>query len=171
MTRTNRNAFACALLAAVTLTGALAVGAAAPDQSASTVYSRAYLHSFNLDSTGLALEGYCPVTYFTHNEARPGSPAFASTYNDVDYHFASADAKRAFDRDPQRYIPAYGGWCAYGMAVENKFPIDPTNFKIVDGRLFVFLRNRNVDALERWNQNDEHKQVQRADAYWKQVAG
>ena len=50
----------------------------------------------------------------------------------------SADAKKAFDRNPEKYIPAYGGWCAFGMSVSDKFPVDPTNFKIVDGRLMLF---------------------------------
>lgn len=140
------------------------------EQAHARTYSRAYLHSYNLDSSGLALEGYCPVTYHTNNVARQGSADFASTYHGVDYHFVSAAAKRMFDRAPQKYIPAYGGWCAYGMAVQDKFPIDPTNFKIVDGRLMVFLRNVNVDALARWNQGDERAQVMEADAHWMKVS-
>lgn len=143
---------------------------ATSDKAAAPTFSRAYLHSYNLASSGLAIEGYCPVTYQTHNVARQGNAEFASTYNGVDYHFVSAASKRKFDSDPEKYIPAYGGWCAYGMAVEDKFPIDPTNFKIVDGRLLLFLRNANVDALERWNQGDEHEQLIKANSHWKKVS-
>ena len=85
------------------------------------------------------------------------------------YYLVSADAKRAFDTDPERYIPAYGGWCAFGMAVQDKFPIDPTNFKIVDGRLLVFLRNKNVDARELWNKGNESELIAKAGAHWKKV--
>jgi YHS domain-containing protein len=140
-------------------------------QAGAPTYSRAYLHSYNLNSSGLALEGYCPVTYHTHNVARQGNADYAATYNGVDYHFVSAAAQRMFDRNPEKYIPAYGGWCAYGMAVQDKFPIDPTNFKVVNGRLMVFLRNEKVDALAIWNQNDEQDQVVKADAHWKKVSG
>ncbi len=140
-------------------------------QGGAPTYSRAYLRSYNLNSSGLAIEGYCPVTYHTHNVARQGSPEYASTYNGVDYHFVSAAAKSMFDRVPENYIPAYGGWCAYGMAVQDKFPIDPTNFKVVDGNLLLFLRNDKVDALDLWEQGDEAENLRKAGAHWKKVSG
>lgn len=131
--------------------------------------SRAYLHHYNLPSTGIALEGYCPVAYFAVNKPVRGKPEHASTYNGVTYHFVNADAKKAFDKSPQQYLPAYGGWCATGMAVGDKFPVDPRNFKIVNGRLMLFLKNKNVDALEIWNNNNEKEFTSKADAYWAKV--
>ncbi len=133
--------------------------------------SRAYLHSFNLPSSGVALEGYCPVAYFAVNKPVKGKPEYASTHNGVTYHLVSADAKSAFDADPDKYIPAFGGWCAFGMSVADKFPVDPTNFKIVDGKLMLFLRNRNVDALELWSNGDEKELMAKADSHWKKVSG
>ncbi len=134
------------------------------------VASRAYLHSYNLPSSGIALEGYCPVAYFAVNKPVRGKPQYASTHNDVTYHFVSADAKKAFDSDPAKYIPAFGGWCAFGMSVEDKFPVDPRNFKIVNGRLMVFLKNRNVDARELWNQGDESQLIAQANSHWEKVS-
>ena len=134
------------------------------------VESRAYLHSYNLPSSGLALEGYCPVAYFAVNKPVRGKPQFASTYDDVTYHFVSAEAKSAFNKDPEKYLPAYGGWCAFGMAIQDKFPIDPTSFKIVNGRLMLFLKNRDIDARELWNQGDEAQFIAQADAHWKKVS-
>ncbi len=133
--------------------------------------SRAYLHSFNLPSSGVALEGYCPVAYFAVNKPVKGKAEYASTHNGVTYHLVSADAKKAFDADPEKYIPAFGGWCAFGMAVKDKFPVDPTNFKIVDGRLMLFLKNKNVDARGLWNEGNEQVFVAQADAHWKTVSG
>ena len=133
--------------------------------------SRAYLHSYNLPSSGVALEGYCPVAYFAVNKPVKGKPEYASTHNGVTYHFVSADAKKAFEADPEKYLPAFGGWCAFGMVEQDKFPVDPTNFKIVNGRLMLFLRNKNVDALELWNKGDEKQNVRKADAHWKKVGG
>ena len=167
MNRINRKSFVVVAIFGLMLTAGIVIAAG---QQSTPTYSRAYLHSYNLDSTGLALEGYCPVTYHTHNVARQGSAEFASTYNGVDYHFVSAAAKRMFESNPEKYIPAYGGWCAYGMAIQDKFPIDPTNFKIVNGRLMVFLRNQNVDALAKWNQGDDQAQIVKADAHWKKVS-
>ncbi len=148
----------------------LAASTSAGASASSAVSSRAYLHSYNLASKGIAIEGYCPVAYFTEQRAREGSPSFAADFNGVTYFLSSAEAKQAFEADPQAYIPAYGGWCAYGMAVEDKFPVDPTNFKIVDGRLMLFLRNVNVDALALWNRGDQSEYTQRADAHWRKVS-
>lgn len=142
-----------------------------PESPAPTSESRAYLHSYSLPSSGLALEGYCPVAYFAVNKPVRGKPEYASTHNGVTYHFVSADAKGAFDAEPEKYIPAYGGWCAFGMAVQDKFPVDPQRFKIVDGRLLLFLNNKNVDALKLWNQGDEQDNLRKAGAHWRKVSG
>ncbi len=158
--------------ALVMLIGLTEWGASAPEKTmddASTA-SRAYLHSYNLPRSGVALEGYCPVAYFAVNKPVRGTPEFASTYDGVTYYLVSADAKRAFDSDPQKYIPAFGGWCAFGMSVQDKFPVDPTNFKIVNGRLMVFLRNDGVDALQLWNKGNESLLTAKADAHWKKVS-
>ena len=133
--------------------------------------SRAYHAAHNLPSHGVALEGYCPVAYFAVNEPVRGKPEYASTYAGVTYHFVSAEAKAVFDKNPAQYVPAYGGWCAFGMSVEDKFPVDPRNFKIVDGRLMLFLKNSGVDALELWEQGQERSLVSKADAHWKKVQG
>ena len=132
--------------------------------------SRAYLHSYNLPSSGVAIDGYCPVAYYAVNKPVKGKPEHASTYNDVTYHFVNADAKKAFDMDPEKYIPAYGGWCAFGMSVQDKFPIDPYNFKIINGKLMLFLKNKNVDARALWNKGSVMDLTVKAAAHWKKVS-
>ena len=148
----------------------LAVSTAAATGYASSNESRAYLHSYNLSSSGVAIEGYCPVAYFAVNKPVKGKLEYASEYNGVTYYFVSSDAKTAFEMDPQKYTPAFGGWCAFGMSVSDKFPVDPTNFKIVDGKLLLFLKNKNVDARSLWNQGDKHDLVEKANAHWKKVS-
>ncbi len=159
------------LIAAAVLSLVAVVAPARSESLAAAGESRAYLHSNNLPSSGLALEGYCPVAYFAVNKPVRGKPEFASIHDDVTYHFVSADAKEAFDANSEKYVPAFGGWCAFGMAVSDKFPIDPTNFKIVDGKLLVFLKNRNVDALELWNDGNERELLKNANAHWASVEG
>ena len=59
-----------------------------------------------------------------------------------------------FRVSPEKYLPEYGGWCAFGMSKGEKFPVDPENFKIVDGRLLLFLKNDDVDARELWEKEN-----------------
>ena len=155
------------LCLAAPLAVACALGLA--DSAAAQSPSRAYVNNQNLPSTGVAIEGYCPVAYFLADKPVKGGPEFASDHNGATYHFVSADAKALFDAEPEKYAPAYGGWCAFGMAVEDKFPIDPETFKIVDGRLMLFLKNPGVDALDLWNNGDEAELVRKADAHWRRV--
>lgn len=133
--------------------------------------SRAYLHSHNVPASGVAIDGYCPVAYFAVNKPVLGKPEFAATHNGLTYHFVSAGAREAFQKTPTKFLPAYGGWCAFGMAVQDKFPVDPKNFKIVDGKLHLFLRNEKVDALELWNGKPEGGLRKSAAAHWKKVRG
>src|SRR5258706_7352389 len=62
---------------------------------------------------GLAIEGYDPVAYFTDNKSEKGTAKFKSTYEGAKYLFASAEHKAIFDLNPEKYAPAYGGYCGY----------------------------------------------------------
>ena len=133
--------------------------------------SRAYLHSNNIDADGIALSGFSPVSYFTKGYAEKGSADFAVEHNGVTYLLTDAEQAEQFKADPDKYAPAFGGWCAFGMSIQDKFPVDPTAFKIVDGKLMLFLRNENIDARELWNKGDAKELTAKAAAHWKKVAG
>jgi len=133
--------------------------------------SRAYLGSQNVASNGVALSGYSPVSYFTKGYAEQGSPDFAVDHQGVTYLLTDAKQAELFKADPAKYAPAFGGWCAFGMSISDKFPIDPTNFKIVDDQLMVFLRNENIDARELWNKGETKELKHKANAHWMKVQG
>lgn len=133
--------------------------------------SRAYLHSRNVSADGVAIDGYSPVSYFTKGYAELGSPDFAVEHGGVTYLLVDAEQAEMFKADPDKYVPAYGGWCAFGMSVQDKFPVDPKAFKVEDGKLLLFLRNEGVDARELWNKGNAKELTKKAEAHWKKVAG
>ena len=120
--------------------------------------SRAFTNGFNVPSTGVALEGYCPVCYIAANKAAKGDPQFSHDYNGITYWFVSDDVRQMFVANPEKYVPAYGGWCALGVAMGQRFPVDATNFKVVDGRIMLFLKNESVDGVSIWNESEFIKQ-------------
>src|SRR5215469_13850563 len=71
----------------------------------------------NADANGVGLHGYDPVAYFTDRKAVKGDPQYHSKYDGATYYFQSADDKAAFDKEPERYAPQYGGYCAMAMAM------------------------------------------------------
>lgn len=167
----NIRTIATPLLLALAASCSTTTTSSAPALIGEDAPSRAYHASANIPSHGVALEGYCPVAYFAVGKPVRGQAQFSSDHGGIGYWFASADAKALFDADPDKYVPAYGGWCAFGMAVQDKFPVDPRNYKIENGRLLLFLKNENVDARELWNDGDMAGLSSKADAHWRKVQG
>lgn len=91
----------------------------------------------NVDGNGIAIKGYDPVAYFTAGAPQRGKKDITSKHQGATYRFASAENKALFDANPAKYAPAYGGYCAYGVAQGYKVKIEPDQFKIVGGKLYL----------------------------------
>ena len=115
------------------------------------------------------IKGYCPVAYFLADKPLEGNPEFNAMHQGKLYHFVSEQAKCEFEENPARFVPAYGGRCAFGMSIEKELEPCPRNFKIIDDRLYLFLRNDETDALELWNREDEAKCIANANNHWKSL--
>ena len=94
------------------------------------------------------ISGYDPVAYFTDGKPVKGSGYHVAEYKGVTYVFASKDHKTTFEASPEKYVPAYGGYCAYGVAVGKKFVSDPEAWKIVQGKLYL---NLDKDIQSKWD--------------------
>ncbi len=116
----------------------------------------------NTNRSGLALQGYDPVSYFTDNAATEGSADITSTSGGATYRFASAEHKQMFDADPSKYTPQFGGYCAYAVSRGDTASIDPEAFQIVDGRL---LLQYSKSILATFNK-DTSANLSKADANW-----
>lgn len=125
---------------------------------------------YNLDRSKLALAGYDPVGYFVEGKAVKGRPELVVQHQGVTYQFTSDTDRELFRVAPQKYLPAYGGWCATAMAKGEKVEIDPTNFKVTDGRLFLFFKAFYANARKDWVK-DEPTLTQKADVHWKKIGG
>ena len=87
--------------------------------------------------SGVAIDGYDPVGYFTRKEATLGSEEFTATHEGAIYHFASAENRDLFLKDPERFAPAYGGYCTHSLAHGNLTPGNPNHWTIHGDRLFL----------------------------------
>jgi len=120
---------------------------------------------FNLKKT-IILEGYDPVSYFD-NKPLEGKEELKATYKGVTYLFATANNVTKFKANPEKYEPAYGGWCAYAMGeTGEKVKIDPETYKIVGGRLYLFYNFWGNNTLTAWNKNEGSLKAT-ADQNWK----
>ena len=96
---------------------------------------------------GAAVHGYDVVGYFTDGKPMQGKEEFSAEYMGATYRFANAEHLDLFKADPAKYVPQYGGYCAFGTAMGRKFDGDPTAWKIVDGKLYL---NLSQDVQKRW---------------------
>ena len=120
---------------------------------------------FNLED-GVGIKGYDPVAYFTQGKAVKGSKDQSVLSNGVVYYFSSSADKEEFKKNPTKYEPQYGGWCAYAMGNNgSKVEIDPGTFKILDARLYLFYNKFFNNTLKSWNK-DEKNLLKNADANW-----
>jgi YHS domain-containing protein len=99
--------------------------------------SAADKHLLNLNKEGVAIQGYDPVAFFTVHAPLKGKPEFTSQYHGARYRFHSAKNQAAFDADPAKYEPQFGGYCAYGVSKGKLVEIDPEAFQIVEGHLLL----------------------------------
>lgn len=89
------------------------------------------------DVLGVAIQGYDPVAYFTEGHPVNGNSKFSYTWNEAEWHFASAENRDLFAADPQKYTPNHSGFCAVSMPAGKIADADPQQFKIIDGRLYL----------------------------------
>jgi YHS domain-containing protein len=101
------------------------------------MFAQSKAEPIDKDGSGVAIKGYDPVAYFTQSKPVKGAPAFAYEWMNSKWWFASAEDRDEFARDPKKYAPQYGGYCAYGVSQGHTAPIDPEAWTIIDGKLYL----------------------------------
>ncbi|MGI9273817.1 MAG: YHS domain-containing (seleno)protein [Endozoicomonas sp.] len=119
----------------------------------------------NADENDVALHGYDAVSYFAADKPARGSSQYTATYKNAIFMFSSRENRDTFRADPSRYAPQYGGFCAFGTAVEKKLDGDPNAWKIVGDKLYL---NLNKDVQKRWL-TDEPGYIQTANQIWPRI--
>ena len=116
----------------------------------------------NLDKTGVAIQGYDPVAFFTDNKPVMGKSEIPAKYHGATYYFASKEHRDLFKQDPAKYEPSFGGYCAYGVSRNKLVEIDVNAFQIVDGRLLLQYSKSVRDDFNK----DGKSNLAKADANW-----
>ena len=111
---------------------------------------------------GWAIKGYDPVAYFTTGKPTPGIAQFTTIYKGATYRFASAENRARFIAAPEKFVPQYGGYCAYAIALNKIADIDPDEWTIVDDKLYL---NNGFLAQTLWSL-DKSGNITKGDQNW-----
>ncbi len=122
--------------------------------------------AFNIDDSKIGLQGYSPVSYVELGLAQRGSKEFKVTHESINYYFTSKAQAGKFKANPSKYLPEFGGFCAFGVYAGAKFRTDPHKFTVSNGKLYLFLYDVEVDAKQLWIAEDEAKLLSKARANW-----
>jgi YHS domain-containing protein len=144
----------------VALSIALAGAVSLPETA--HAYDTASTSAINTDAGAVILHGYDPVAYFTAGAPTKGNARFTASHGGATYHFASEANLKAFRAKPEMYVPQFGGFCAMGAVFGKKLDIDPTQFKVVDGKLYL---NVNADVFKKWSE-DVPGNIAKANTNW-----
>jgi len=112
-----------------------------------------------------AVQGYDVVSYQTGKRPVRGNGHFVSVHDGATYQFSSADNQKLFESNPEKYAPAYGGFCAFGASVGKKFVGDPEVWRVVDGKLYL---NLDISIQSQWLK-DVPGRIKSADENWRKI--
>jgi len=124
--------------------------------------------SFNINEDKVVISGYDLVSYFNQNPKK-GNKAIFVIYKGIIFQFINKSNKELFLKNSQKFIPKYGGWCAYAMgATGEKVTINPTTYKIINNKLYLFYNKFFSNTLKYWNKNEKDL-IETADANWLKI--
>ncbi|MEM9014112.1 MAG: YHS domain-containing (seleno)protein [Pseudomonadota bacterium] len=113
----------------------------------------------------LALEGYDPVGYFTESTAMLGDPEFQAEYDGAIFYFANAEHREMFLATPEKFAPAYGGYCTETIAAGALTPASPLHWTVHGDRLYL---TRSA-AANRAFQERRAQSIDAANQHWSQA--
>jgi len=122
-------------------------------------------NGLSLDGVPLALRGVDTVALSTLNAVTSGAATHTVVHDGVAYYFASEISAKKFEAAPAQYMPQYGGFCAFAVAIGKKLDGDPRYADIVDGKLYLFV---NAAVFAKYNENPQEI-LEQAEKTWPSI--
>lgn len=136
----------------------------------SILFISSYSQSINYNlEDGYIANGYDVVSYFKGSPVE-GNSNYTYSYDGIKFKFSNQSNLDAFKSNPEKYMPQYGGWCAYAVGSRNKkVTIDPKTFEIRNGKLYLFYNSFFNNTLTSWEKEGPEQLILKADKNWEKL--
>jgi YHS domain-containing protein len=119
---------------------------------------------------GYVAAGFDVVSYFVDQKPIEGKKKHQTTHDGAKFKFSSDKNLKLFIENPEKYIPQYGGYCAYAVAAKKtKMYIDPDAYEIRDGKLYLFYNSWLSNKLTDWQEGNTKELQKKGDTNWKEL--
>lgn len=112
-----------------------------------------------------AVQGYDVVTYHTGKRPLRGNGNYVATHDGATYQFSSKENLKTFQSNPNKYVPAFNGYCAFGVSVGKKFIGDPEVWRVIDGKTYL---NLDASIQNEWLK-DVSGRIKTANSTWEEI--
>jgi len=127
---------------------------------------------FCVTDDNLGAGGFDLITYFEGSEGpKAGNEKFAHQVEGLTYHFVSQENLERFKKSPEEYLPQFGGWCAMSLALGRFLCPDHDNYKVEDGKLYIFETTGFTNGKILWNKNPDQNRKKANSEYKKAISG
>lgn len=109
-------------------------------------------NSFFASRTDTAINGYDTVAYFTQGKPVKGLDSLVVDWMGAKWKFSTQANLELFKAKPEQYAPQYGGYCAYGVAQGYLVKVEPEQFTVREGKLYL---NYDADVQSKWLKDPE----------------
>jgi len=116
----------------------------------------------NKGEDGVAVKGYDVVSYFDQKRPMKGDPKYSYQYNGAKYDFISSGHLGFFAKNPDAYLPQFGGYCALATSMGHKADIDPESWAVIDGKLYL----NSSKGAQKLFKLVPHSAIKQADKNW-----
>ena len=124
---------------------------------------------WNVNSEGFALDGHDAVGYVRKGVAMDGLNEYIYEYDGVKFKFSRPAYLNEFKKHPEKYLPAFKGWCAYAIAKNGKLvDVNPKTFQVQDNQLLFYYNKLGNNTLEKWNTNSS-EMLKQANLNWEKL--
>lgn len=115
---------------------------------------------------GAVIKGYDVVSYFDGKPLK-GDKKISTEYDGATFRFANRENLEKFKANPKKFVPQYGGWCAYAIGAANKkYGVNPETYEIRDGKLYLFYNSLGTNTFKKWQEEGAEKLQKQADKNW-----